>query len=323
MQLKTRVLIIIAASLTGLVAMGFFGLYTMRQSMMQERYAQIGQLMDFAKSQMQYFHEQEKAGTMSLEEAQTRAKEAISAQKAKGNYFIVRALADNMLLVHATASRVGKIDPGGKATDGRPVLDVYKEEIRNSKDGNGFVMLNAVRPNSGDERLYKKLNGATIFEPWNWMIAIGFFVDDIDTRFWQQSAIFLAVGSVLLGLMAALVFRMRSVILRQLGGEPQDAAESMKKIANGDLGVEIRLEKDDSTSLMASLKLMQMKLTNLTSAIQDNAITLADQVLTFDGVAKSYAESKSEEDLSNLHRSVKRLGKTADILKKSIARFKL
>lgn len=104
---------------------------------------------------------------MSREEAQARAKESISAQRTADNYFIARNIADNMLMVHGNPSRVGKIDPGGKTTDGRQVMDVYKEEIRNNKDGKGFVMLDAVRPGSEDKKtLYKKLNGASIFEPW-------------------------------------------------------------------------------------------------------------------------------------------------------------
>ena len=77
MRLKTRVLIIVMASLVGLVVMGVFGLYSMRQSMMQERRAQITQLLDFADSQLKYFQGLEAAGTLTQEEAQQRAKEAI------------------------------------------------------------------------------------------------------------------------------------------------------------------------------------------------------------------------------------------------------
>lgn len=127
----------------------------------------------------------------------------------------------------------------------------------------------------------------------------------------------------MLALLSTLIFRMRSVILGQLGGEPQDAQESMKKIANGDLGIEIELAKNDDTSLMASLKLMQMKLKNMTGSIQENATTLAEQVKSFDDSARVYAETKSEEEFAALMRTVKKLGKTADILGKSVSRFRL
>ena len=323
MRLKTRVLIIVLASLLGLVVMGIFGLLTTKKTMMVERQAQITLLLDFADAQLRYYHSQEVAGRYSREEAQARAKEALSAQRKGSDYFIVRSTADNVLLVHATASRVGKVDPGGKALDGRPVMEAYMEAIAKSGTGQGFVELAAVRPNSGDKNLYKKLSGADKFDPWNWIVVIGFFVDDIEDRFWEQATLYLGVGGVLLALLSTLIFRMRSVILGQLGGEPQDAQESMKKIANGDLGIEIELAKNYDTSLMASLKLMQMKLKNMTGSIQENATTLAEQVKSFDDSARVYAETKSEEEFAALMRTVKKLGKTADILGKSVSRFRL
>jgi methyl-accepting chemotaxis protein len=322
MRLKTRVLIIIAASLASLVAMGLFGLYSMRQGMMEERRAQIVQLLDFADSQLKYFYGLETSGKLTREEAQARAKEAIGAQKqGSDNYFFIRTLTDDFFVLHPIPGRIGKPDNGGILPDGRTAVQTYRDALAKSNTNKAFIELRTAKP--GSQGLYPKLNGALKFEPWGWMPGIGFYVDDIDTRFWKESSLFLLVGGVLLALLSVLVLRMRSSILRLLGGEPQDAAENMKKIANGDLGVDIALEKNDNSSMMASLKLMQMKLTNLTSAIQENALTLSEQVTSFDGVAKSYAETKSDEDLSALQRSVKKLGKTADILGKSISRFKL
>ena len=52
----------------------------------------------------------------------------------------------------------------------------------------------------------------------------------------------------------------------------------------------------------------------LTDALKDGG---------FDDAAKQYAEAKTEEELAALMRSVKKLGKTADILGKSVARFRL
>lgn len=322
MRFNTRIWIIIASSLLGLVVMGLMGLYVTRQSMLEERRSQISHLLDFANAEAKYFYSLEMSGKLSREEAQARAKEAIAAQRRASDYFIVRSIQDNVLLVHASANRVGKVDAGGKTIEGRPVMEAYKEAIAQSADGKGFVTLNAVRPNSGDKKLYEKLSGAAKFEPWNWMVVIGFFVDDIDARFWKQSIFFLVVGGGLLLFVAGLVLQMRGVILRQLGGEPQNAAGYMKLIANGDLGVEIPLAKDDTTSLMASLKLMQMKLKNITASIQENAATLDGQVKVFDQTAKAYAETKSEETLSDLLRTIKKLGKTAEILGKSVSRFK-
>ena len=82
MQLKTRVLIIILASLLGLITMGAFGLHAMRQSMYEERRSQISQLLDFSETLLKHYHAQEVSGKLTREEAQARAKEAIGAQRA-------------------------------------------------------------------------------------------------------------------------------------------------------------------------------------------------------------------------------------------------
>jgi methyl-accepting chemotaxis protein len=323
MRLKTRILIIVFASLIGLLVMGAFGLYSMRQTMLEERRAQITQLLDFADSQLRYFHEQETSGKLSREEAQQRAKDSIGAQRQADNYFFIRTLSDDVFVYHPTAGRSGRADNGGQLADGRTVVQAYHDALAASRDNKAFLELRTAKPGSQDQKLYPKLNGVVKFEPWGWMPGIGFYIDDIDARFWKTSSIFLLVAGVMFILLALLIFRMRTAILRLLGGEPQDAAESMKRIAGGDLGVDIPLEKNDESSMMASLKLMQMKLINLTSSVQDNALALSEQVQKFDEASKSYAESKSDEDLSALNRALKKLGKTADILGKSIARFRL
>lgn len=322
MRLKTRVWIIISAAVLGLVVMGALGLFYMRQGMLQERGAQIVQLLEFADAQAKYFYNLEKTGRLSRNEAQRQAKEAIGAQQKGNDYFFVRSSADNVMLVHPSIDRVGKADNGGKMADGRFLVDVYKEALLANKGGKPLLQVAAPHPGTQDKKMYPKLSGVSEFEPWGWIIGIGFFVDDIEARFWKQSIFFLGVGGFLLIFITWLILRMRSTILQQLGGEPQDAAESMRKIANGDLAVEIVLKKDDSTSLMASLKLMQMKLKNITSAIHENTESLDKQVKIFDAATQSYSQSKSDADFDNLLAVVKKLGKIADILGKSVSRFK-
>ena len=68
-RIHSCVLIIVLASLLGLVVMGIFGLLTTKKTMMVERQAQITLLLDFADAQLRYYHSQEVAGRYSREEA--------------------------------------------------------------------------------------------------------------------------------------------------------------------------------------------------------------------------------------------------------------
>ena len=324
MRLKTRVLIIIAASLLSLIAMGVFGLYSMRQGMLDERRAQITQLLVFAEAQLNHFHALEVSGKMTRDEAQTRAKESLGAQRNKNDYFFIRGLKDEYFVMHPIPSRMEKPDNGGMLPDGRTTVQAYWDALASSESNIAFLELNAPKPGDADKtNRYQKLHGVLKLDDWGWLRGIGFYIDDIYARVLKYSSVFLGVAGLLFALSALMVFRMRSTILRPLGGEPQDAAHCMRMIANGDLGVDIPLEGGDDSSLMASLKVMQMKLTNLTSSIQENAGALTDQVQRFEQTAQVYAKAPTEEHLTDVQQTVKRLGKTAGMLQKSIARLKL
>ena len=274
MKLKTRLLIIVFAAVIGLIAMASYGLFQLRQSLYDERRSQIAQMLDVAGAQLKYFHSLEKSGKLTREEAQARAKESISAQRTADNYFIARNIADNMLMIHGNPARVGKIDPGGKTTDGRQVMEVYQEEIRSSKTGKGFVMLDAVRPGSEDKTLYKKLNGASIFEPWGWLIAIGFFVDDIDRVFWRDAINLLVIGGILICIVGLMAIKTMGTIFGQLGGEPAYASEIARSIANGDLSRDID-SKGGENSLLGSMKMMQTGLHDIVARFNQASTTLA------------------------------------------------
>jgi methyl-accepting chemotaxis protein len=81
------------------------------------------------------------------------------------------------------------------------------------------------------------------------------------------------VQTIVLGLLSLLsglvigYFISRS-LLRQLGAEPDAAAEAVHRIASGDLSVDISVRPGDSTSLLYSLKMMQDSLRLIVTEIQ-------------------------------------------------------
>lgn len=324
MHLKTRIQIIILTSLLGLFAVSSFGLYTMQKNLYEERRTQISQSLDFINGLIEHYHMQETSGKMSRADAQARAIEAIGAQRqGLRSYYFIRDLKENHFIYHPISGRLGKPDDGGLLPDGRSVIQAYRDGLATSIDNKTFIKLETLKPGEPENRRFPKLNGVLRFEPWGWMIGIGFYIDDITSRFWQQAIYFLIVGTVLLALIAILAYRMRNNILKQLGGEPHEAAENMRRIANGDLSVNIAVHHDDDESMMASLKLMQMKLANITTAIQENSAVLSEQVRTIDAAMRAYAETQSVSALPPLLKAVSKVHKTTEILNKSIARFSL
>jgi methyl-accepting chemotaxis protein len=64
-------------------------------------------------------------------------------------------------------------------------------------------------------------------------------------------------------------------LLRQLGGEPQEAVHVARAVAGGDLGTRIVLRPGDQTSLMAGLKNMQDSLAQVVKAVRSGSEQVA------------------------------------------------
>jgi methyl-accepting chemotaxis protein len=64
-------------------------------------------------------------------------------------------------------------------------------------------------------------------------------------------------------------------LLRQLGGEPQYAAEIAYRIAQGDLGVEVALKHGDTSSLLFAIKSMRDNLTDIVTRVRSGTHTMA------------------------------------------------
>jgi methyl-accepting chemotaxis protein len=84
----------------------------------------------------------------------------------------------------------------------------------------------------------------------------------------------IGVGAVIIAVLAGLLVT-RS-ILRQLGGEPDDAAALLRQVANGDLNADIRLRAGDTSSMLAAVREMVERLNRLIAGQRD-VITAANR----------------------------------------------
>jgi methyl-accepting chemotaxis protein len=88
----------------------------------------------------------------------------------------------------------------------------------------------------------------------------------------------LAVALVLGAALAAMIGR---GLVRQLGGEPRDAARIVQAIADGDLATPVPVRAGDSTSLLARLGAMQQRLAEAVASVRrgaENVATASGQI---------------------------------------------
>ena len=83
----------------------------------------------------------------------------------------------------------------------------------------------------------------------------------------------LLAASLVLGIALAVLVSRR--LLAQLGGEPAEAAEVARAVAEGDLTTPIRRKAGDANSLMAKLDMMQLSLKDTVSAVRQSSENVA------------------------------------------------
>ena len=134
-----------------------------------------------------------------------------------------------------------------------------------------------------------------------------------------------ALAGIILGavISVTLFFLLDGKVLHLLGGEPRIAAQYMKKIADGDLAVEIAVAGERPDSLMASLKVMQLKLKNLVLAVRGGAAEVSEKSHKFEATYATLQGARKEPSSQELLRQVKGISHTLLLLEKSIGRFRL
>jgi methyl-accepting chemotaxis protein/methyl-accepting chemotaxis protein-3 (ribose and galactose sensor receptor) len=265
MKLSTRLGLIVGFAALGTLVLVFIALQSLRSTMLEDRQAQIKLMVSFAGKLANTYVAEEKAGKLTRDEAQAKAKQALASLREGDDYVFVRDM-EGLTLVHPDSRKEGKVDMGAKMPDGRTLMQIYLDAIKVSDLA--LVEIKTKRPKGEVEVL--KINGLVKIPEWNWIIGFGLFADDIDEAYWSNAARFVLIGLVIFSVVIAAAVVMARNIYRALGGEPEYAAATAKAIAAGDLTQNIG-QAGSAGSLMASIGLMQSSLHDIIEAIQSNA----------------------------------------------------
>jgi methyl-accepting chemotaxis protein len=106
----------------------------------------------------------------------------------------------------------------------------------------------------------------------------------------------LSAVAVLLGMTIA--FLLTRGLVKQLGGEPNYAANVVTQIANGDMTVQVETKPGDNTSMLAAIKTMVTKLAQIVGEVNgaaDNIASASEEVAT---TAQSMSQATSEQAAS-------------------------
>jgi methyl-accepting chemotaxis protein len=110
-----------------------------------------------------------------------------------------------------------------------------------------------------------------------------------------QMGVAIGLGMLLAIGLGMLVTR---IIKQQVGGEPREAAEIAQRVAGGDLSVQVRTAEGDTTSMMAAIRDMVGKLSEIIGQVRDNATSLVGASDQLSATAQSLSQGASEQAAS-------------------------
>lgn len=226
-----RLAALVLIAIVGILCLGMFSYINLSSQLVRQKQLELQHNMQIVATLTDGFRMRAKQGTLSEEQAQTEAMEAIRNIRFGDNeYFFIYDMAGTSLMHPAKPELQGKnlIDlkdqRGNRLIAG--LIDVAKK-------GGGPYSFYWVKP--GDKAASLKFGYAIAVPEWNWMIGTGFHVQDLDAILWTSSIeLFIQIGLVLLCLavVATLIARSTARPLVRL-------ANSMEQLRGGDVNARI------------------------------------------------------------------------------------
>ncbi|WP_104654523.1 methyl-accepting chemotaxis protein [Ralstonia insidiosa] len=122
-----------------------------------------------------------------------------------------------------------------------------------------------------------------------------------------------AVGAVL-GIVLGIVIARR--LSRQLGGEPSYAADVARRIAAGDLAVQVQTRPGDRSSMLFAMSQMQQQLTGTISNIKSSADSIASATKQI-AAGNADLSQRTEEQASSLEETASSMEELTSIVKQN------
>ncbi|REG52121.1 methyl-accepting chemotaxis sensory transducer with Cache sensor [Paraburkholderia sp. BL6669N2] len=258
--------------LSCLAGISVYDAYQTREVQLHERKADLIHASEIAMTVVKTFSDQATAGSMPVAVAQRRAMDIIREMRfGKDGYFTILNSHPTILMHPTEPDMIGKDvsdlrDPGGVYIN-REIVAVVQ------RYGKGFSAYSFAKP--GTTEASPKIAFSMGYQPWDWILSSGVYVDDINKSFLSTLYQSLGLLSVMAGALSAVVVLLNRGILRSLGAEPSYAAELANRIANNDLTAVVSTAPDDRSSLLFSMKRMQGQLRQTIGTIKMSADAIA------------------------------------------------
>ncbi|HKM14428.1 MAG TPA: methyl-accepting chemotaxis protein [Marinospirillum sp.] len=302
LKINHRIRIINLLAVLGMLAILVLALNRQYQDMENEKLQQVSNMIDSAGSIIAGYQKLVREGQLSEAVAKQEALKRISDilyGPDKDYVFVFDR--EGTTLAHPTVELRGKNLINLQDVNG---VQLVREMIQGSLQ-NGSVVVRYHWPRVGNDQQIPKISYARLNADWQWILATGIYVDDLNAMFMES---LIALGSIALVLLAFML-TIGVMIGRSIISPIKETANALREISSGDGDLTVRLDaqgNDEITALTSHFNVFVSKIESLVSDIKLSvgAINIAAQEIA---AGNSDLSQRTEEQAASLEETASSL----------------
>ncbi|HMK50313.1 MAG TPA: methyl-accepting chemotaxis protein [Thermodesulfovibrionales bacterium] len=291
-KIKYKLWAVVGVMTLGIVIVGVMYALSLRTGLFAEKQLKTRHLVETAYGVVDYFYSISKEGKISEKEAQASAIAAVKNLRYEDkDYFWINDMRPRMIMHPFKPELDGTDISDFKDPTGKALFVSMVEVVKNSKAG--FVNYMWPKPNYKDP--VPKISYVKGFEPWGWVIGSGIYVDDVNAIVRKEVLKIAVVLIIIVGISLFIASSIIGGLLKQLGGEPGYVADIVKKVADGDLRIDIKTQTKYQDSLLSSVDSMVVRLKQMMGDIKSTSDTLASASQELSASAEQMSRGVTEQ----------------------------
>ncbi|MGM0502492.1 MAG: methyl-accepting chemotaxis protein, partial [Bacillota bacterium] len=238
---------IIAISLLIVIAFSLTTFPFLRGKLYQEKEAQIRELINSNLGTLEYYYNLEQQGELSRAEAQEKAKKIIEKSTygpESREYFWITNSEPEMIMHPYKPQLNGEDLSNTKDPNGVKLFVEMVEEVKD--DGKGFVEY-SWQYYDNENRVEPKLSYVAEFEPWDWILGTGIYINDINETIFSLVKTLALTSVVILLIVGAIVYYLADFFAQPI----KKLTAKVTKLADGDLTISTTLDRKDELGVLS------------------------------------------------------------------------
>ena len=211
-KISRRIQVLILLAFLSIISITAINLIQLREELLAQKSIQTRNIVEVAHSLIQAQYDQFQTGTITEDQAKLQAIQLIKSMRYEGNnYFWINAYEPRVIMHPIKPALDGKDVSNVKDASGQLLFVEIVKVARSNPDGGTHHYM---WPKPNHDEPVEKVSYVKAFQPWEWVVGSGIYIDDVDVIFLSQAKIALGISLALLLLLLFVSYIIaRSILL--------------------------------------------------------------------------------------------------------------